>query len=495
MGKTIEAINSESTVLPGKKVIGIDLDDTLFWREVGIRYFGHLKNLTKRPALPKQSLDEIPRYDHTPYDIPASNFAERISRVWHSRRTVIPGFAQMIRDELETGTQVYGITGRRASKAWFEMTDAQLKEADIKLTSIRMAPKGVSGLLSKADAIRELEVTDYYEDDRRSVLYLAKLFPNIRFNYIDHGLAHLSEKDIQGINNIKVIPIREFCPVSEEKSRVRNSNLRQKTDFVNASLESVYEKHGWAKKIKAWHITAAGVLFSIVAIELAEHQNRTDKYSWKTTLAALGLGLTGATLDLIDGKWARIIRDRMTDEKAKEKDEMRGQADDPFADGVIEGWQAGAAAYTAWLKGDRLGTALALGRLATTNFPRTAKAIVATFGFKVPETYSFKDLLHGDIRIFGVSLGRKIPNYGATLKDKAYGIPLQVIADAVAVSANGIVTRDRLWALFTSKGEHELSEKEEKHARFRAAVLGAQSLAFMGIAYYLGKRLLSNNHR
>lgn len=484
-----------------KRIYGFDLDDSVFWREVGIRYFGHAKNLLLRPSFPKQTLDEIPHYDHTPYDR-KSSLTDHISRGWHSRRTAIFGVAELINEineiidqteDPEKKPEVWGITGRPCSKAWYEMTQAQLMEANIKLTGIRMKPKGISGILSKAESIRDLGVTDFYEDDKRTILYLAKLFPNVRFNYIDHGLAPLTEKDLEGIGNITVGPIREFCSVEKkEESAVRNSDLRKQTDFVNPATESLQSRFSG---IKAWQVTALGVAFSIAGIEVAEHQNRTGKHSLKTTALAVALGLTGATIDLLDGKWARAARDKMTDEKAREKDEMIGQGEDPFADGVIEAWQSGSAFFTARKRGDRSGQIWALRRLVTTNLPRTAKAIAGIWGFKVPETYKIKDVLHGDIRFFGTSLGRKIPNHGATLCDSIDGKALQKPEDIVAVSAGAAVAVGRLWRLFTPEGELALDDKEIEHAKFRAVVLGAESLAFLGIAGYLGKKLLLPKHQ
>ncbi|MBI2329781.1 CDP-alcohol phosphatidyltransferase family protein [Candidatus Daviesbacteria bacterium] len=490
----VEARGSEPVAQ--KRVIGIDLDDTLLWREVGIRYFGHIRNLTLRPAFPSQTLDEIPQYDHSVYDPKETKLAERVSRVWHSRRTPIPGMAEMIREELASGTEVYAVTGRKASKAWYEMTADQLKAANIQLTETRMTPKGVSGLLSKADSIRELGITDFYEDDRRTVRYLSKLFPHVKFHYVDHGLAHLTEKETTD-TNIDVIPIRKLAPPEETKkgSAVRNSKLRELTDFVDPSLEAIYNKYNPKDKIKAWHITLAGVAFSIAGIEVAEHQNRTGKRSIAGTALAITLGLIGATLDLIDGKWARTARNKMTDEEEKAKDEKYGRAEDPFADGVIEAWQGGSAAYTAWKRGDLLGVLLAVARVATTNLPRTAKAIAGIRGHKVPETYSFKNLLNGDIRTFGTSFGRKPLNYGATLVDQAKGIPLQRIEDSLAVSGNAIVTAERIKTLFNGKGELALDDKEIRNAKFSAVVLGLESLAFIVIAGYTGKRLLFGKKR
>ncbi|OGE28649.1 hypothetical protein A2867_04355 [Candidatus Daviesbacteria bacterium RIFCSPHIGHO2_01_FULL_40_11] len=473
------------------RIVGIDLDDCVLWREVLTRLFGHAKNMALRPALPKKSLDDIPQLDHTPKDLSIKGPKEVISAFFHFRRTAIPGVAEELREEIANGALVYGITGRKATKAWAEMTEAQLIRENIPLTAVYMTPKKSSDLESKADSIRQLEITDFYEDDRRTLRYLAKLFPRVRFNYINHGLAHLTEKELAENPNITVIPIidvaRTKC-TSEEESAVRNSELRELTTFADGAVEWLHEKS--RRRLRAWHLTALGVGFSILGIELAEYQNRTGKYSLKTTALAFGSAFIGAALDLGDGKLARVERSEMTDEKAKARHEIIGQALDPAADGVIEAWQAGSAAVTAAKNGDRFAAAMALRRLCLVNGPRTAKAIAGCFGIEVPETYRIKDVLHGDIRFFGTSLGRKIPNYLATLVNRIRGVSVQGGADVIASGANGLVTTERLSSLITPKGEKVLSDKEIKHAKTRAIVLGVEGFAFVGAAYLLGKVLL-----
>lgn len=472
-----------------KRIIGRDLDDSTFWREVGTRFVGRLGHIRNSKTPLARSIDDIPLLDHTPLDTPIKGFKERISAFFHFRRTVIPGVDLMIQEEVKNGTPVYGITGRRATRQWHEMTCAQLEREGTPFTGICMKPKEVSGIESKADGIRALRITDFYEDDRRTTLFLAGLFPGVRFNYIDHG-EHLAEDDLTKNPNITVIPIKQLVlpALKLEESAVRNSRLRSLINFVDPTVESFHESF---RKVKAPHVTAAGAACSIVGIGIAEYQNITGKHTRGRTALAVGLCLLGATLDLFDGKLARVIRSEMTDEKAKEKDEDWGQAEDPLADGIIEACQAGSAAVTAWKRGDRWGVRLALGRLATTNLPRTAKAIAGCFGIEVPETYRLKDVLHGDIRSFGTSLGRKIPNYGATFVDTAGGISVQNKLDAVTVPANAIVAAERFGTLLTSGRELVLSEKEIRHAKIRTVVLGLESLAFLGVAYFLGKKLLS----
>lgn len=501
MGVPVEAraresiFNSVSAKEPVQgRVLGVDLDDSVLWREVFTRYFGHAKDLVFRPSLPKKTLDDIPKLDHSPVDRSIKGPKEIMSAFFHSRRTAIPGVAEKIREVVANKTPVYAISGRRATLPWFEMTEAQLIQENIPISSenIYLTPKGSSSLESKADCIRELGITEVIEDNRRTALYLAKLFPHVRIDYIAHGLANLSKRDLAENPNITVIPIEEVAiikSVPEEESTVRNSELREMTSFADSAVEAFHKIKPF-RNVKAWHVTALGVLFSIAGIELAEHQNRTGKHIRSMTVLAFSSSLIGATLDLLDGKLARVIRSEMIDDKAKDEDEARGGATDAAGDGIIEAWRAGSSAFTAKKKGNSYAVKAALFTLAITNLPRVAKAIVGCFGFKVPETYRIRDILHGDPRFFGVSFGRKFTNYPATLINEVEGVSVQAGMDTIGSIANGIVTAERLSAFITAKGERELSPKEMRHARTRALVLGSEALLFGGTAFILGKHLL-----
>ncbi len=472
--------------------VGVDIDGSVVWREVGTRLFSHYLGFIRHSRVPSvYSVDDIPVLDHTPVDTHMKCLREKIAADLHFRRTAIPGMVQIARDEIKHDRPVHYFTGRRATQQWYDLTEAQFVREGIPFTGIYMKPKGVSGLESKADGIRALGITDFYEDDKATVFFLRRIFPNLRLNYIDHG-DHLTEKELADNRNITVIPIRQLVPPIDkpEESVVRNSKLRSLTDFVDPTLESLYENKPFLRKVKAWHVTALGAAFSIAGIGIAEHQNRVGKHPlWRTVLAG-GLCILGATLDLLDGKWARLIRSKMIDEKAKKRDEDIGDSVDPLGDGFVEAFQAGSSAYTAWKRRDRWGVRLALGRLATTNLPRTAKAIAGCFGIKVPETYSLKNVLHGDIRPFGTSLDRKIPNYSATFVDTAGAVPVQKGMDAIVVPANVIVATERVGTLLT-RGDLSLSKTDIRHAKIRTVVLGLESLVFLGAVYFIGKKLLA----
>ena len=199
-----------------ERVIGADLDGVVFGRTIE-GFFSRIRYMVLRPSPPKHALADIPQLDHTPVVVSIRNPLEAMSVFFHYRRTAIPGVAEMLRQEIAKGTPVYGISGRRATKPWAEMTQAQLIRENIPLAAVYLTPKGSSGLESKADSIRKLRVTHFYEDDRRTLLYLAKLFPHVRFNYIDHGLAQLTEKDLAENTNITVIPITELRRVRSKE--------------------------------------------------------------------------------------------------------------------------------------------------------------------------------------------------------------------------------------------------------------------------------------
>lgn len=229
--------------------------------------------------------------------------------------------------------------------------------------------------------------------------------------------------------------------------------------------------------VKADHVSIAGVLLSMAGIHLMEHQHRAQKYSPRTTMAAAGLVGVGMLLDLLDGKLARVSRGEMTDEKAKYEDEKKGQAKDPIADSVIEALQSLESAYTAHKLGSRIEVESVIFNLASSNIPRTFKAVAGIFGISVPETYK-----PCDPRFFGTSLGRKVPNYLSTFVPKA-----RAVSNLAAGIANTVVALERFNAFTSPNFDSTLSDKETDFAGTRAKYLGIQSVVNIGIALVAGR--------
>lgn len=277
---------------------------------------------------------------------------------------------------------------------------------------------------------------------------------------------------------------------SVESKVIQNSDLRDLTAFADSGVEKFHEKFPWVKPL---YVTIAGAAFSATGIELAEHQNRTHKHTLKGTMIALACLGIGGILDLLDGKLATVIRSRMQDGPKRDRHENFGQVIDPVFDGGIEALEAIEAARTAKREGNRFGVAAALLQLATINIPRTAKAFAGVFGKKVPETYRAIDLFtRGDIRVLGNSLGRKGPNWLAAFVHTVKGVPIQGMAHATGALANGIVTAERVGIALNPDIESKLTSKQIYHAKWRTAILGAESVACIGLAYYFGRKLLSN---
>lgn len=259
----------------------------------------------------------------------------------------------------------------------------------------------------------------------------------------------------------------ELAKKARDSSEVRNSHLRRHTSIFDEPMEWAHQTFRW---LKADHLTVIGIGFSILGIEVAEYQNRMGKYSPKLTLLAITSSVVGALNDLWDGKLARLERAEITNQKQNHHHEKMGQVKDPAADGFIEGYQALASAQTAYQRGDKFGVKAALFKLRTTNLARTVKAVANSFGVAVPETYSFLDP-----RFWGTSLGRKAPNYIATMAPEIKGIPVQAILDTASGVANVLVAADRISRIFFTKPT--LSRKEVEHGRTRAVYLGVQSIA------------------
>lgn len=254
-----------------------------------------------------------------------------------------------------------------------------------------------------------------------------------------------------------------------DESEVRNSYLRRFANPLNPLVRIYHKKIN--PKGTAFQVSLGAAVSSIIGIHLMERQHRADRYSKVITTVAVGLMVVGALGDLCDGKLARLIRSEMADPEEARRDEEFGQFIDPFFDGAVETWQLGESAYTAYKLGHKKVVASILFNMVTSNIPRTLKAFVGMFGGNPPETY-----LPDDERFFGTSLGRKIPNYTATLTSD---MDVREGLNRATGIANCLVAADRI---FGPNSDKKLTEKDIAHAKYRAPRLALQSLVNFGVA-------------
>lgn len=171
--------------------VGYDIDDTLVGREFITRFGGFLRGRLGY-SLPKYTLDNLPIFDHTPADASVSGAIE--TALWfHIRRRAIPNVAERLRTQISEGVELFAISGRPATLRWHDATANQFHREGIPISDTRiiLTPVGVSTAVSKAAAIRALGIEEYSDDNLKTLIYLAGLYPERRFNWIRYGLTDI----------------------------------------------------------------------------------------------------------------------------------------------------------------------------------------------------------------------------------------------------------------------------------------------------------------
>lgn len=193
--------------------IGYDIDNTLVRREWPTSLAEALRGGIgySFPKYPWNTPFAIPDLNHEPVD---TQGIKRVALWFHQRRRAIPGVAERLKKEASQGVELYAISGRPATTEWLNATINQFEREGIPIpgTRIILTPTGVSTRVSKAHAIRELNIEEYSDDDLRTILYLSRSFPDRKFNWISHNLAGIFvPKAIPGYwPNIKIVPINEW---------------------------------------------------------------------------------------------------------------------------------------------------------------------------------------------------------------------------------------------------------------------------------------------
>ena len=266
--------------------------------------------------------------------------------------------------------------------------------------------------------------------------------------------------------------------VESDKSVIRNSDYRKLLKPLDAVADFLDKR----TKITANGLTVSAIPLAVLGFRLMSSQHRQTEYSKAKTLLAIGLTVASILVDGIDGKKARRERSKMVQLKA-DTCEVKGQMLDSLVDGIIEAYQAWQSFVVARDAGDKWSAGFALLNLATTNLPRTAKAIVGKAGLGVPESYKITD-----IREYGVSSGRKVPNYLASFVPKIGKVNVQGPLNLLTSVANAAVAAERIGAVFNPNAP-VISEKEISHANYRAPFLIAQSALNITLAVRAFKTL------
>lgn len=186
-----------------------DLDDTLIGRSGSARMVGFFEGKILSHHLPSYTSDVLPEIQRVTSDTSLS-VIERLSLTFHSHGKVLPGVPGNIEQDVSDGIHVYGNTGRPNKTAWVDMTERTLHKGGIltQFEDIFYTPHGMKTAVSKAVALKELAAryrkVAHYDDDPKTAVYLATLFPDVQIYLIQSGVTGLlySREEIARVPNI-----------------------------------------------------------------------------------------------------------------------------------------------------------------------------------------------------------------------------------------------------------------------------------------------------
>lgn len=194
-----------------------DFDDTIIGRESITRLSGLVMGKIRphRPlALTTDDVSQL-RLNHGRVAVPISNFRERISFEFHARRNVYPGVVYEFERLAADGIDIYGNTGRSHKGNWVDMTEETLRRGEIDeyFKGVFYTPDGVRTAVSKAHAILKLKKqykeVEFDDDDPRTARFIAKLFPNVKVNLVQHEFTGLpiSRRELEGLPNLRRVAV------------------------------------------------------------------------------------------------------------------------------------------------------------------------------------------------------------------------------------------------------------------------------------------------
>lgn len=199
------------------KARAFDFDDTIIGRENVTRLSGLVMGRIRPHRLPVLTLDDISllKLNHGRIDAPINSLKERMSFEFHSRRNVYPGVVYEFERIVADGIDIYGNTGRSHKGDWVDMTEEILQRGKIAeyFRGVFYTPDGVRTAVSKAHAIlglRELyEEVEFDDDDPRTARFIAKLFPDVKVNLVQHGFTGLlvSRRELDDLPNLRRVAV------------------------------------------------------------------------------------------------------------------------------------------------------------------------------------------------------------------------------------------------------------------------------------------------
>ena len=155
------------------------------------------------------TLYSVSQMNHGPVNIPIKSPLEKLYLAAHARRKLLEGVhAGLSRlDNIDDNSVNTVNSGRSNKRAWTEMTIGQFRRLYIDLFFLRgsyaFKPDCASSTESKVDVIRSLNPNyndvEHYDDDPRTAVVIADLFPNVKVYLVHHSITGL------------MIPRRQLC--------------------------------------------------------------------------------------------------------------------------------------------------------------------------------------------------------------------------------------------------------------------------------------------
>lgn len=199
-----------------------DVDDTIVNRE----WYTRLLQVARVYFLGTKTLDrlfkkynneeDIPEFDNTlPKEDAPLKLRERMSKFFHSTRTVIPGVLGLLNKLNEKSIPLFIATGRRNHTEWAEMTNESLDMNKIDFFPEKFfTPSEMKSAVNKAivikDKLKKYGRIEFYEDDVETAVFLALTFgDDVKINLIYHKLniPLYNKLQIKTLPNIKLYDI------------------------------------------------------------------------------------------------------------------------------------------------------------------------------------------------------------------------------------------------------------------------------------------------